>query len=90
MNSSHKKVPPLWVEFIILLPYNWEFSKLFLTQLAIFRYELKMDVGPGYRLYFGRESDLVLILLCGGTKKSQQKDIEKAKKLWQDFTRRRK
>ncbi len=53
-------------------------------------YEMKMDVGPGYRLYFGRESDLVLILLCGGTKKSQQKDIEKAKELWQNFTRRRK
>ncbi len=53
-------------------------------------YELKMAFGPGYRLYFGRESDVVVILLCGGVKKSQQKDIEKAKRLWQDYIRRRK
>jgi len=49
-----------------------------------------MDFGPGYRLYFGRESDVVIILLCGGVKKSQQKGIEKAKGLWQDYIRRRK
>lgn len=53
-------------------------------------YELKMDVGPGYRLYFGQERGVVIILLCGGDKKSQQKDIEKAKRLWQDYDRRRK
>jgi putative addiction module killer protein len=53
-------------------------------------YELKIDLGPGYRIYLGRESDVILILLCGGDKKNQRKDIVKAKKLWQDYVRRRK
>ncbi len=53
-------------------------------------YELKMDVGPGYRIYFGQEGGSVIILLWGGDKKSQQKDIEKAKRLWQNYIRRRK
>lgn len=53
-------------------------------------YELKMDFGPGYRIYWGRESDVVIVLLCGGDKKTQKKDIAKAKKLWQDYARRRK
>ncbi len=52
-------------------------------------YELKIDLGPGYRIYLGRESDVILILLCGGDKKNQRKDIVKAKKLWQDYVRRR-
>jgi putative addiction module killer protein len=51
-------------------------------------YELKIDFGPGYRIYLGRESDVTLILLCGGHKKNQRKDIVKAKKLWQDYVRR--
>ncbi len=53
-------------------------------------YELKIDLGPGYRIYLGRESDVILMLLCGGDKKNQRKDIVKAKKLWQDYVRRRK
>ena len=53
-------------------------------------YELKIDFGPGYRIYLGRESDVILILLCGGDKKTQKKDIVKAKQLWQDYVRRRK
>jgi putative addiction module killer protein len=53
-------------------------------------YELKMDVGLGYRIYFGQEGGSVIILLWGGDKKSQQKDIEKAKRLWQNYIRRRK
>lgn len=53
-------------------------------------YELKIDLGPGYRIYLGRESDVIHILLCGGDKKNQPKDIIKAKKLWQDYVRRRK
>ena len=53
-------------------------------------YELKIDLGPGYRIYLGREREVILILLCGGDKKNQRKDIVKAKKLWQDYVRRRK
>jgi len=40
--------------------------------------ELRVDHGPGYRVYFVRKGDLVVILLCGGDKSSQQRDIDRA------------
>jgi len=52
--------------------------------------EYKIDFGPGYRIYFGRDGERVLLLLGGGTKKRQQKDIAQALSLWQDFKRRKK
>ena len=52
--------------------------------------ELKLDFGPGYRVYFGREGSRVVILLCGGNKSSQQKDIKHAIELWKDYETRRK
>jgi putative addiction module killer protein len=50
--------------------------------------ELKIDYGPGYRVYFGRMGTTIIVLLCGGDKKSQRKDIVKAKELWLDFKER--
>ncbi|HJP20656.1 MAG TPA: type II toxin-antitoxin system RelE/ParE family toxin, partial [Alphaproteobacteria bacterium] len=44
--------------------------------------EYRIDFGPGYRIYFGRDGDTLIILLGGGTKKRQQKDVETAQKLW--------
>ena len=44
-------------------------------------YELRIDYGPGYRVYYAKRSEEILLLLIGGDKSSQQKDIEKAKKL---------
>ena len=44
-------------------------------------YEKKINYGPGYRLYFCRLSDIWVLLLCGGDKSSQQKDIDQAKEL---------
>ncbi len=41
--------------------------------------ELRMDFGPGYRVYFGKDGDRLIILLGGGTKKRQQADIAMAK-----------
>jgi putative addiction module killer protein len=52
--------------------------------------EYKIDFGPGYRIYFGIDGDKLIILLCGGAKKTQRKDIEKAKKYWQDYRERKK
>lgn len=52
-------------------------------------FELRLDFGPGYRVYYGREGDLVVILLCGGDKASQSKDIEGAKELWNLHSRER-
>lgn len=52
--------------------------------------EYKIDFGPGYRIYFGLEGNVLIILLCGGTKKMQQKDIEKAKMLWEEYKTRSK
>ena len=52
--------------------------------------EYRIDWGPGYRVYFGRDGEVLVILLTGGTKKRQQRDIERAKELWADYKRRRK
>lgn len=52
--------------------------------------ELKIDFGPGYRVYIGRAGDALLILLCGGDKRTQTKDIDLAKKYWADHWRRKK
>ena len=43
--------------------------------------ELKIDYGPGYRVYLMRRGELVIVLLCGGDKRTQSKDIERAHKL---------
>jgi putative addiction module killer protein len=51
-------------------------------------YELRIDWGPGYRVYFARVGKSVLILLCGGDKTTQQKDIENAKTYLQDYKKR--
>ena len=51
--------------------------------------EYRIDWGPGYRVYFGRDGDVLMILLTGGTKQRQQRDIETAKSSWTDYKRRR-
>ncbi len=51
--------------------------------------ERRIDFGPGYRLYFGRDGDELIILLVGGTKKRQQRDIDNAKQYWADYKRRK-
>ena len=52
--------------------------------------EYRIDFGPGYRIYFGREGDEIVILLAGGTKRRQQDDIRSATERWQDYKRRKK
>ncbi|WP_036487494.1 type II toxin-antitoxin system RelE/ParE family toxin [Myxosarcina sp. GI1] len=50
--------------------------------------ELRIKFGAGYRVYFGQEGDAIVILLSGGDKSSQDKDIRQAKKYWQDYQER--
>jgi putative addiction module killer protein len=49
--------------------------------------ELKIDHGPGYRVYFGQMGTAIVILLCGGDKSTQQKDIANAHNYWKDYRR---
>jgi putative addiction module killer protein len=47
--------------------------------------EYRINFGPGYRVYFGRDGETLVILLTGGTKKRQQRDIDAAHAYWQDY-----
>ena len=47
--------------------------------------EYKIDFGPGYRIHFGQEGDELVILLGGGAKKTQDKDIQIARMLWTEY-----
>jgi putative addiction module killer protein len=53
-------------------------------------WELKMDIGPGYRVYYALESNAIVLLLCGGAKSTQAADIKKAVRYWHDYQKRRK
>ena len=52
-------------------------------------FEYKIDFGPGYRIYFGKDGDTVVILLGGSSKQRQQEAIEAAKERWADYRSRR-
>jgi putative addiction module killer protein len=52
-------------------------------------YEYRIDFGPGYRIYFGKDGDRLVILVGGGTKKRQQEDINTALARWQDYKQRK-
>ena len=51
--------------------------------------EYKLSFGPGYRIYFGKDGDRLVILLGGGTKKRQSRDIENAQLLWKAYKQRK-
>lgn len=52
-------------------------------------YELRVDIGPGYRVYYGIDGMTIVLLLCGGDKKSQIKDIKRAKEYWNEYKERK-
>jgi putative addiction module killer protein len=52
-------------------------------------FELRIDFGPGYRIYFGKDGEHLVILVGGGTKQRQQRDINAAIANWEDYKRRK-
>ena len=50
--------------------------------------ELRIDHGPGYRVYYGQDGNTLTLLLYGGTKSTQAKDIKKAHAYWKDYKAR--
>jgi len=51
-------------------------------------FELRIDYGPGYRVYFASTGTRMILLLCGGDKKTQDRDIQQAQRFWVDFQQR--
>ena len=51
-------------------------------------WELRIDVGPGYRVYYALAGTKVVLLFCGGDKRTQPRDIDRACQCWQDWQRR--
>ncbi len=51
--------------------------------------EYRLQFEPGYRIYFGRDRQALVILLAGGIKASQQRDIRKARAMWRDYKNRK-
>lgn len=51
-------------------------------------WELRIDTGPGYRVYYALAGNQIVLLLCGGDKRTQSADIESACTYWQDWQRR--
>ena len=50
--------------------------------------ELRIDYGPGYRVYFSQVGSMIVLLLCSGDKSTQVKDIDQAKRYWNEYRRR--
>ena len=48
-------------------------------------FELRLQFGPGYRVYFGQVGNTIVLLLCGGDKSTQVRDIERAKNYWREY-----
>lgn len=49
---------------------------------------MRIDCGPGYRIYFARAGTAAVVLLCGGSKGMQESDIERARRYWRDYQER--
>lgn len=52
-------------------------------------WELRVHCGPGYRIYYGEDGPDVVLLLCGGDKRGQRRDIARARRYWADYRRRK-
>jgi putative addiction module killer protein len=52
-------------------------------------HEMRVDHGPGYRIYYANDGDTIILLLCGGDKRTQDKDIKASKRYWVDYKKRK-
>lgn len=52
-------------------------------------WELRINTGPGFRIYYGKAEATVVLLLCGGDKRTQDADIDRARMYWRDWQNRR-
>lgn len=50
-------------------------------------WELRVHYGPGYRVYYGEAGPVIVLLLCGGDKKTQSRDIRRAHRMWENWRR---
>ena len=48
-------------------------------------HEIKIDTGPGYRVYFGNDGESIILLLLGGSKRTQDRDIKRAQEYWRNY-----
>ncbi len=70
---------------------NKRLNRVILGNLGDYRsvgegvYELRIDYGPGYRIYFGQSGLTIVVLLCGGDKSTQAQDIDKAIEYWKHY-----
>jgi len=78
---DHKARDIIWVR-LDRLKYGHA-GKCRLVGMGVF--ELKIFFGPGYRVYYGEENDRIIILLCGGDKSTQARDIQKACQYWRNY-----
>lgn len=76
-----------WVTLSLLQMRAGNFSDSRAVGGAVF--ERRIHTGPGYRIYYARDGDSAVVLLVGGSKKSQRSDIVKARRNWQEFKSRR-
>jgi len=94
-NSEGKEPFTEWIKGLDMSVRHRMFKRLNAVALGNFGdckkinsdvYELRFFFGSGYRIYFGKDGDRIVVLLCGGDKASQKKDIQKAEQLWREYS----
>ena len=78
-------MPIVWLAFVVR---DWYQSEVGALRELDGVCELRVDVGVGYRVYYAIADQQIIILLCGGDKRTQDSDIQTACSYWQDWQRR--